>query len=148
LEALITSLEDENESLKKELCHEKERSCSLSVINHSLQEQVDLAFGHLPGSERNLKAQLRHLSAELLKMKEDKKNCVESKRYQKQISCLLDEQNSLRERNRTLKETIRENSQHYSAKIMELEKKFEAVEQSNEILRLKTKVDKNVDKII
>lgn len=141
LEAMVTALEDERESLKNEVSHEKERSCSLKVINQMLQEQVNSAVGDLPGNERNLRAQLRQMSAELLKMKEDQTNSVECKRYQEQIASLLEEQNALRERNRILKETIRDNSEAYSTKIVELEKKFEAVEQSNEMLRLKTKYD-------
>jgi chromosome segregation ATPase len=141
LEAMVTALEDERESLKNEVRHEKERSCSLKVINQMLQEQVNSAVGDLPGNEKNLRAQLRQMSAELLKMKEDQTNSVECKRYQDQITSLLEEQNTLRERNRILKETIRDNSEAYSAKIVELEKKFEAMEQSNEMLRLKTKYD-------
>ena len=54
------------------------------------------------------------MSAELLKMKEDQTNSVERKRYQDQITSLLEEQNTLRERNRILKETIRDDSEAYS----------------------------------
>ena len=144
LEAMVTALEDERESLKNEVSHEKERSCSLKVINQMLQEQVNSAVGDLPGNEKNLRAQLRQMSAELLKMKEDQMNSVECKRYQDQITSLLEEQNTLRERNRILKETIRDNSEAYSTKIVELEKKFEAVEQSNEMLRLKTKYNDQI----
>lgn len=144
LEAMVTALEDERESLKNEVSHEKERSCSLKVINQMLQEQVNSAVGDLPGNERNLRAQLRQMSAELLKMKEDQTNSVECKRYQEQIVSLLEEQNTLRERNRILKETIRDNSEAYSTKIVELEKKFEAVERSNEMLRLKTKYNDQI----
>jgi hypothetical protein len=141
LESLVTTLEDERESLKKELSHEKERTSSLRVINHSLQEQIDAAIGELPGNEKNLRAQLRYLSTELLKMKDDQTNSVESQRYQKQITSLLEDKKSLLEKNQTLKETIRENNELYSKKIMELEKKFEAIEQHNEVLRLHAKVE-------
>jgi hypothetical protein len=145
LEALVTTLEDEKESLKKELSHEKERTSSLKVINHSLQEQIDSAIGELPGNERDLRVQLRQLSAELLIMKDDQTNSVESQRYQKQIASLLEDQQLMRQKNHTLKETIRENNEQYSKKIMELERKFEAIEQHNEMLRLNTKVETRGD---
>ena len=141
LEEVVTALEDEKESLKKEFSHEKERTSSLRVINQSLQEQIDSAIGELPGNERNLRAQLRYLNAELLKMKDDQTNSIESKRYQRQITSLLEEQKLMHEKNKTLKETIRENNEQYSKKIMDLEKRFESIEQSNEILRQKTKAD-------
>ena len=141
LEEVVTALEDEKESLKKEFSHEKERTSSLRVINQSLQEQIDSAIGELPGNERNLRAQLRYLNAELLKMKDDQTNSIESKRYQRQITSLLEEQKLMHEKNKTLKETIRENNEQYSKKLMDLEKRFESIEQSNEILRQKTKAD-------
>ena len=144
LEAMVTTLEDEKESLKKELGHEKERTSSLRVINQSLQQQIDAAIGELPGNERNLRSQLRYLSADLRKMKDEQANSIESQRYQKQIASLIEEQKSMREKNQTLKETIRENNEEYSRKIMELERKFEAIEQSNKEFRLKTKA-KTID---
>ena len=79
--------------------------------------------------ESNLRSQVRCLNADLQKMKDEQKNSDESQKYQQQISSLVEEQKSLRERNQMLKETIRENSEVYSRKIMELEKKFEEIEQ-------------------
>lgn len=139
LETLVATLESDKESLQKELSHEKETTSSLRVINQSLQEQIDAAIGELPGHERNLRSQLRCLNADLQKLKDEKKNSVESQRYQKQIASLLEEQKSMREKNQSLKETIRENNELYSRKMMELEKKFEEIEQSNEMFRLQTK---------
>eukprot|EP00986_Skeletonema_menzelii_P005775 scaffold2137_cov140-Skeletonema_menzelii.AAC.11 len=135
LERMLTTLERDMESLKRELSHEKETTSSLRVINQSLQEQIDAAIGELPGHERNLRSQVRCLNADLQKMKDEQKNSVESQRYQKQISSLLEEQKSMRERNQALKETIRENNEMYSRKILELEKKFEEIEQSNQKFR-------------
>ena len=74
--------------------------------------------------ESNLRSQVRCLNADLQKMKDEQKNSDESQKYQQQISSLVEEQKSLRERNQMLKETIRENSEVYSRKIMELEKEF------------------------
>lgn len=139
LETMIATLESDKESLQKELSHEKETTSSLRVINQSLQEQIDAAIGDLPGHERNLRSQLRYLNADLQKMKDDEKNSVESQRYQKQIASLLEEQKSMREKNQSLKETIWENNELYSRKMMELEKKFEEIEQSNKMFRLQTK---------
>ena len=140
METMVTTLENDKESLQKQLSHEKETTSSLKVINQSLQEQIDVSIGELPGHERNLRSQLRYLNADLQKMKEEKKNCVESQRYQKQIASLLEEQKSMREKNQTLKETIRENNELYSRKMMELEQKFEEIEHSNKMFRL-TKVE-------
>ncbi len=139
LETMVTTLESDKESLQNELSHEKETTSSLRVINQSLQEQIDAAIGELPGHERNLRSQLRCLNADLQKMKDEKKNSIESQRYQKQIASLLEEQKSMREKNQSLKETIRENNELYSRKMMELEKKFEEIEQSNKMFRLQTK---------
>lgn len=135
LETMLSTLESEKESLKKELRHEKETTNSLRVINQSLQEQIDTDIGGLPMHESNLRSQVRCLNADLQKMKDEQKNSDESQKYQQQISSLLEEQKSLRERNQMLKETIRENSEVYSRKIMELEKKFEEIEQSNQKFR-------------
>ena len=146
LEAMVTTLEDEKESLKKELHHEKETSTSLRVINQSLREQIDSAIGELPGNDKNLRSQLRCLNADLQKMKDDQANCVESQRYQEQIATLLEEQKSMRDKNQALKDTIRDNNEAYSRKIMELEKMFEEMEHANKKLRQKMKVNTSTEK--
>ncbi|KAL3766544.1 hypothetical protein ACHAW5_000779 [Stephanodiscus triporus] len=120
LELKSTILEEDKVMAQTSLSELKDRVSTLTVINQSLQEQVD-SF-----SNRQVNQELDRLNAELTQMKE-----VKAETDQRQAAEIEKRTKSLLEKNQSLKETILLNNSKYSKKVQELGEKNSLLEKAN-----------------
>jgi len=102
----------------------KDRVATLTVINKSLQEQVDSLVNN------NASHELERLTTELSKMKEEK---AETDRLH--AAEIENRTNFLVDKNQSLKDTILSNNEKYSKKVQDLSEKYTALEKANVELR-------------
>ena len=102
----------------------KDRVTTLTVINQSLQEQVDSLVNS------NVSHEIARLTAELNKLKEEKAETdrVHAAEIDKRTTFLID-------KNQSLKDTILSNNEKYSKKVQDLSEKYTALEKANMELR-------------
>ena len=124
LELKASILEEERVMAQTDLSELKDRVSTLTVINQSLQEQVDSL------SNRQVNQQLDRLNAEFVQMKEMKAETdqLHAAEIDKRTKSLLD-------KNQSLKETILSNNEKYSTKVQELGEKYSLLEKANIGLR-------------
>jgi hypothetical protein len=102
----------------------KDRVTTLTVINKSLQEQVDSLVNN------NASHELERLTAELNKMKEEKAETdrLHAAEIENRTIFLVD-------KNQSLKDTILSNNEKYYKKVQDLSEKYTALEKANMELR-------------
>ena len=124
LELKSSILEEERVMAQTGLSELKDMVSTLTVINQSLQEQVDSL------SNKQANQELDRLNAEFVQMKEMKAETdqLHAAEIDKRTKSLLD-------KNQSLKETILSNNEKYSAKVQELGEKYCLLEKANIGLR-------------
>ena len=124
LELKATILEEERVMAQTGVSELKDRVSTLTVINQSLQEQVDSL------SNRQVNQELDRLNAEFVQMKEMKAETdqLHAAEIDKRTKSLLD-------KNQSLKATILSNNEKYSKKVQELGEKYCLLEEANIELR-------------
>ena len=124
LELKATIVEEERVRAQTSVSELKDRVSTLTVINQSLQEQVDSL------SNRQVNQDLDRLNAELVHMKEMKAETdqLHAAEIDKRTKSLLD-------KNQSLKESILSNNEKYSKKVQELGEKYYLLEKANIELR-------------
>jgi len=123
-ELKATILEEERVMAQTGVSELKDRVSTLTVINQSLQEQVDSL------SNRQVNQELDRLNAEFVQMKEMKAETdqLHAAEIDKRTKSLLD-------KNQSLKATILSNNEKYSKKVQELGEKYCLLEEANIELR-------------
>jgi hypothetical protein len=123
-ELKATILEEERVMAQTGVSELKDRVSTLTVINQSLQEQVDSL------SNRQVNQELDRLNAEFVQMKEMKAETdqLHAAEIDKRTKSLLD-------KNQSLKATILSNNEKYSKKVQELGEKYCLLEKANIELR-------------
>jgi hypothetical protein len=124
LELKSTMLEEDKVAAQISLRELKDQVNTLTVINQSLQEQVDCS------SNIHVIQELDRLNAELAQMK---KATAESKKFH--AAEIVETTKSLAEKNQSLRDTILLNNEKYSKKVQELGEKYSLLEKSNIELR-------------
>eukprot|EP00581_Thalassiosira_minuscula_P032074 CAMPEP_0183766726 /NCGR_PEP_ID=MMETSP0739-20130205/11745_1 /TAXON_ID=385413 /ORGANISM="Thalassiosira miniscula, Strain CCMP1093" /LENGTH=134 /DNA_ID=CAMNT_0026005545 /DNA_START=1 /DNA_END=402 /DNA_ORIENTATION=+ len=116
----------------------KDRVSTLTVINQSLQEQVD-SMSNSPMKQENQKFQveLNRLNAQIARMKKETENTEQLQQEHERAVELEQKVESLLEKNRSLKETILSNNEKYSKKVQDLGEKYASLEKTNDELRQK-----------
>ena len=134
-ERKATLLEEEKQKAEKSVSQLKERVSTLTVINQSLQEQVDtMSNSQVTQENAKFKMELANLNAELLRVKEEQESEADIK-YKHQIDETEEKIECLLEQNRSLKDTILVNNEKYSEKIQDLSEQYSSLERANEDLR-------------
>ena len=136
LESRAAILEEEKEMVQTGLGHLKDRVCTLTVINESLQERVDsMSKSQGPVKQENdqFRSELTRLNEQLAQIKEDKDSTVPEE-CQK-VAEMEEKVEALLEKNRSLKDTILLNNEKYSKKVQQLGEKYSALEKANNDLR-------------
>ncbi|KAL3793531.1 hypothetical protein HJC23_007271 [Cyclotella cryptica] len=141
LERNIYELKDEKKAVEETLADVKQKNSTLIVTNKSLQEQVrtlhvtenddkgcrfdelNTAAAH---SEQEVNSHQRYLLME-------REQTIEEN--EAKIASLMNEMDSLREKNRSLKDTILMNNEKYLDKVQELGEKYADLEKMNSDLR-------------
>lgn len=135
LERKTTILEEEKEKTQVGLSDLKDRVSTLTVINHSLQEQVDsISNSQVKKENDQFKSELSRLNAKLAQMK-DEKDSEAKIQYEEQVAEMEKKIDTLLEKNRSLKKTILTNNETYSKKVLELGEKYSTLEKANKDLR-------------
>ncbi|KAL3826684.1 hypothetical protein ACHAXA_001207 [Cyclostephanos tholiformis] len=124
LELKLTMLEEDREKAQIRLRELKDQVNTLTVINQSLQEQVDSS----PNCQVN--QELGRLDAELAQMKKVKAetDLLQAAEIEKRTKSLI-------EKNQSLRETILLNNEKYSKKVQELGEKYSLLGKANLELR-------------
>ena len=136
LESRAAILEEEKQMVQTGLNHLKDRVCTLTVINESLQERVDsMSKSQGPVKQENdqFRSELTRLNEQLAQIKEDKDSTVPEE-CQK-VAEMEEKVEALLEKNRSLKDTILLNNEKYSKKVQQLGEKYSALEKANNDLR-------------
>jgi hypothetical protein len=124
LESKSNILQEERVMAQTGLSELKDRVSTLTVINQSLQEQVDFL------SKRQANQELERINAEFVQMKE-----MKAETDQLHAAEIDKRTKSLLEKNQSLKETILSNNEKYSKKVQELGEKYYLLEKANIELR-------------
>ena len=128
-------MEEEKQKAEKSVSQLKDRVSTLTVINQSLQEQVDtMSNSQVTHENAKFKMELANLNAELLRVKEEQESGADIK-YKHQIDETEEKIECLLEQNRSLKDTILVNNEKYSEKIQDLSEQYSSLERANEDLR-------------
>jgi chromosome segregation ATPase len=131
LERTIHQLRDEKESVEQSLADAKEKNSSLIVMNRSLQQQIDskeCSAEHFQFNDvDSVAADDASLSFNVIQQTLEENKA--------QIASLLKEQELLKEKNRSLKDTILMNNEKYLNKVEELGEKYSDLEKVNSDLR-------------
>jgi len=165
LERKLGDMEAQKSDLETELSDVKNKNSSFTVINNSLQEQLEAMLSgdtnkmtsfiydidddairnnpqKLQESNIKLRMELNRLNALLSQTQEDKENVEQLENYKQQvqeneqkIQSLLKEQEALREKNRSLKDAVLLNNERYLKKVQELGQKYSILEKANSDLR-------------
>lgn len=124
LEVKSSILEEDKRMAERNHTELKYRVTTLTVINKSLQEQVDSLVNS------NVSHEIERLTTELNKMKEEKAETdrLHAAEIEHRTIFLVD-------KNQSLKETILFNNEEYSKKVQELSEKYTALEKANVELR-------------
>ena len=127
LERSMSKLQDEKTSVDQSLTDLKAKNSSLIVINRSLEQRIgtnqeDVGWKHFQFND--IEDQIKD-SALQQTLEENKA----------QIASLLKEQELLREKNRSLKDTVLMNNEKYLNKVQELGEKYSDLEKVNSDLR-------------
>ena len=124
LEVKSSILEDDKRMAETNHTELKDRVTTLTVINKSLQEQVDSLVNS------NAIHELERLTAELNKMKEEKAETdrLHAAEIENRTIFLVD-------KNQSLKDTILSNNEKYYKKVQYLSEKYTALEKANMELR-------------
>lgn len=124
LEVKSSILEDDKRMAETNHTELKDRVTTLTVINKSLQEQVDSLVNS------NAIHELERLTAELNKMKEEKAETdrLHAAEIENRTIFLVD-------KNQSLKDTILSNNEKYYKKVQDLSEKYTALEKANMELR-------------
>lgn len=131
-ERSLHQLQDEKESVEKSLADVKEKNSSLVVMNRTLQQQIDKKEDaeHFQFNDMDsVQGDDASLSFNVIQQTlEENKTRIES---------LVKEQEVLKEKNRSLKDTIMMNNEKYLNKVQELGEKYSDLEKVNSDLRKK-----------
>ena len=121
VERKASILEEDKEMVQSGLTKLKDRVTSLTVINQSLQEQVDaMSSDKVRQENAQYKSELDRLNAQLVQMKVDKDNVPQPKYSQEHAAEMEKKIEDLQEKNRSLKDTILSNNDKYSKKVQVL----------------------------
>jgi len=136
LERKVTILDEEKGMVQAGASDLKERLSKLTVINQSLQEQVDsLSSGQVKYENGQLQSEVKHLNAQISQLTKEKENSAQMHYNHHQVTELEEKIESLVEKNRSLKDTILMNNEKYSKKVQELGDKYSIIESANKDLR-------------
>lgn len=112
-------LEEDKTMVQSGLSHLKDRVSTLTVINQSLQDQIDaMESSQVKQENDQLKLEVTHLEEKLAEMVAEKDNATQSKYSQEQAVELEKKIELLTEKNRLLKDTILANNDKYSKKLI------------------------------
>jgi hypothetical protein len=124
LELKSTTLEEDKVAAQTSLRELKDQFNTLTVINQSLQEQVNSS------SNIQVYQELDRLNAEIAQMKKAKAESDKSHAAE-----IVERTKSLTEKNHSLRDIILLNNEKYSKKVQELGEKYSILEKSNMELR-------------
>ena len=124
LEVKSSILEEDKRMAETNHTELKDRVTTLTVINMSLQEQVDSLVNN------NARHELERLTTELSKMKEEKAETDRLHAAEIENRTIF-----LVEKNQLLKDTILSNNEKYYKKVQDLSEKYTALEKANMELR-------------
>ena len=142
LERKLTELQDEKDSVEQSLADVKEKNSSLVVMNRSLQQQTETNEGvreHFKFNDIDCEGDDVSQSLPVIQQ-----TLEENKT---QIATLLKEQEVLKEKNRSLKDTILMNNEKYLNKVHDLGEKYSDLEQVNSDLRKRIREFLKNDKV-
>ena len=133
LERKMAILKEEKGTVQTGLGDLKDRVCTLTVINQSLQEQIDsMSNSQIKRQNEKFQSELTLLNTQLAQMKEEKVYKTDQNRPDRQHVAEMEEKvKVLTQKNSSLKETILLNNEKYSKKIQELGEKYSALEKIN-----------------
>ena len=118
VERKASILEEDKEMVQSGLTQLKDRVTSLTVINQSLQEQIDsISSDQVRQENVQFKSELDRLNAQLTQMKLD---APQPKYSQEQVAEMEKKIEDLSHKNRSLKENILSNNDKYSKKVQVL----------------------------
>ena len=131
LERKITEVQDEKDTVEQSLADVKEKNSSLVVMNRSLQQQIDSNGGgvreHFKFNDIDFEGDDASQSLPVMQQTLEENKA--------QIANLLKEQEILKEKNRSLKDTILMNNEKYLNKVQDLGEKYSDLESVNSDLR-------------
>ena len=131
LENKISDLRDEKEAVEQSLADAKEKNSTLAVTNKSLQEQI-----RTPVEDGYVRQHFQFSDVDSLHG--GLQSCQHTiDENEAKIASLLKDQELLKEKNRSLKDTILMNNEKYFNKVQELGEKYSELEKVNADLRKK-----------
>lgn len=123
LESKALILEEDKEAANREIVELKDRTNRLTVMNQTLQDQVN-STSHWNQEEKHLRSELGRVNTLLVQLNEQ--HAVDSETKFK----------ALLEKNQSLKDTILANNEKYSKKVQELSERYSSLEKENKELKL------------
>ena len=127
LERSISKLQDEKESVDQSLADLKEKNSSLIVMNQALEQRI--------GSDQDDVGRKHFQFNDFEDQIKDTALQQTLEQNKAQIASLLKEQELLKEKNRSLKDTLLMNNEKYLNKVQELGEKYSDLEKVNSDLR-------------